>query len=96
MTSVGSENSSSGSEERLLHNAVRRGKKQEVLTLLDEGEDVNGRGKFGMTSLHVAAEKGIKPEELLAHGANANVRDNCARTPLHCAAGGGMHRRRVS
>jgi len=50
--------------------------------------DIKAKNEKGQTSLHYAAEKGLKDiaEFLLAQGADTTVRDGEGRTPLHRAA----------
>ena len=73
-----------------LEYATRRGWKDVVKYLLEEGVDVNKRlGQIGRTALHEAAMKGHYDvaKLLIAGGANVNVQGNMIKmTPLHVAS----------
>ena len=72
-----------------LINSARRGWKNVVKYLLEEGADVNKRfGQRGQTVLHWAARKGHYDvaKLLIARGANISVHDNMIDTPLHAAS----------
>ena len=72
-----------------LINSARRGWKNVVKYLLEEGADVNTRlGHSGQTVLHEAARKGHYDvaKLLIARGANISVHENMIDTPLHVAS----------
>jgi len=60
-----------------------------VLTLLDEGADVDSTGKFGTTALRSAAEDPVEGNAiaflLLRRGADANLKDSDGYSPLFMA-----------
>ncbi len=68
--------------------ACRTGDKKEVLRLLDEGADVNAKGRLGETSLMVASENGRDKiaQLLLEKGADPAVTDMWGQTALLIAA----------
>ena len=71
-----------------LHLAVRRGDRDLIARLLDEGADVHARNKDGVTPLHVAIWKHDRRvvRMLLDRGADANAkRVGGAAPPLHSA-----------
>ncbi|SPR10283.1 ankyrin repeat domain-containing protein [Orientia tsutsugamushi] len=74
-----------------LHDAAKRGNKEEIIRMILEGNDVNLLDNFNSTPLHKAATEGHKDvvEVLLAHGSNINSQDNCGNIPLHKAASKG-------
>ena len=77
---------------RTLCEAVERGAKKEVESLIKQGVDVNATtDPTGLTPLHLAASKGDKDmvELLLEHGANINARNMSRLTPLRMAVRGG-------
>jgi ankyrin repeat protein len=55
--------------------------------LIDAGVDTKGRGEFGNTPLHLAAERGSVEivQALLRAGAIVNANNRYGRTPLHLA-----------
>ncbi len=64
---------------------ARVGLMEALLSLLEQGADVNLKDNRGRTALHEVAETGC-PEganTLLKYGANVNARDNELNTPLH-------------
>ena len=72
----------------LLGQAVLKGRKDVLETLLRKSADVNIRLASGSTLLHDAALKGYDGivTLLLAHGANVDIRNASGGTPLHDAA----------
>eukprot|EP00585_Thalassiosira_rotula_P013271 CAMPEP_0196130342 /NCGR_PEP_ID=MMETSP0910-20130528/756_1 /TAXON_ID=49265 /ORGANISM="Thalassiosira rotula, Strain GSO102" /LENGTH=280 /DNA_ID=CAMNT_0041389635 /DNA_START=143 /DNA_END=982 /DNA_ORIENTATION=- len=68
--------------------AVRDGNKAELLKLLANGADINGKDKDGWTSLHYASHGGNTDvvKALIAKGADVNTKNNCTTTPLHEAS----------
>ncbi|MDB6056527.1 MAG: serine/threonine-protein phosphatase 6 regulatory ankyrin repeat subunit A-like isoform [Verrucomicrobiales bacterium] len=73
-----------------LHQAVAKGDKAKVATLLEQGAKIDSRDSRGCTPLFIAAENGDADsvKELLAHGANPNKGAllKHGNTPLHVAA----------
>jgi hypothetical protein len=71
-----------------LFQAIVRGDKAQVRTLLSKGIDVNAKNRQGMTALMAATIKGDFDivKALLDRGADPNSRDNLGRTPLMFAA----------
>lgn len=70
-----------------LHKAAYKGDIEEIKTLIQQGEDVNGLNSEGATPLHWAAFKG-KPDAariLLQYGANVNATTKKGSTPLRLA-----------
>src|ERR1044071_4480718 len=68
-----------------LNRATVNGHLEVVKLLVENGADVNGRGKNGNTPLYCAIEN-LDPElikYLLKHGANVNAPDEAGVTPLH-------------
>ncbi len=68
-----------------LHRAVAEGRVADVKVLV---KDLDQRGPYGWTPLHVAAIAGVPAvaKVLLARRANRNAIDNAGMTPLHWAA----------
>ena len=75
-----------------LHQAVERGHKDIVSSLLNEGCPINVVNSKGKSVLHYAAQAGqIHMMEMLAEqGLNVNIGDDKGRTPLHYAAACGQ------
>lgn len=77
-----------------LHQAVVKGDKKKVATLLEQGAKVDARDAHGRTPLFVAAENGDVDavKELLDHGANPTKGAllKHGNTPLHVAAENGF------
>jgi len=70
---------------------IRSMSAEEFVAAVRSAPDVNVRGKFRATPLHVAAVLGT-PDNIIAlvgAGADLNARDNYGWTPLHAAAGAG-------
>ena len=70
---------------------IRSMSAEEFISAVRSAPDVNVRGKFRATPLHVAAVLGT-PDNIIAlvgAGADLNARDNYGWTPLHAAAGAG-------
>ena len=59
--------------------------------LIENGADVNIKGNWGRTPLHLALKKGYTnlAKLLIEHGADVNATDNKGWTPLHYAAKNG-------
>lgn len=77
---------------RVLHVAARRGYRDIIHDLLEKNkEDIDLTNGDGLTPLHLAAERGHTGavEELLAAGADINVRNHLSDSPLHRAASRG-------
>ncbi|EAY17245.1 ankyrin repeat protein, putative [Trichomonas vaginalis G3] len=55
---------------------------------ISNGADINAEGKYGCTSLHLAASNNWKEtaEILISNGADINAKDDYGWTPLHYAA----------
>jgi ankyrin repeat protein len=77
-----------------LHQAVTKGDKAKVETLLRQGAKIDARDSRGRTPLFIAAENGDVEtvKELLDHGANPNKGAllKHGNTPLHVAAQNGF------
>lgn len=58
-----------------------------VRLLIERGANLNAKGRYGLTLLHIYAQRGnrIQVQLLLEYGANVNVRDNIGHTPLFLA-----------
>jgi hypothetical protein len=71
--------------------AARFNRVWEVKIAINEGDDLNERGKEGDTALHIAAAKGyLEIVKLLAeHGADCNVRNAEEKTPAQVATSSG-------
>lgn len=70
----------------LLHQAVLRGSREIVLSILARGVDVNATNNKGQTPLHLLAMRhnsATIAEALLDHGANPEARDKIGCQPLH-------------
>ncbi|KAJ3106362.1 hypothetical protein HDU96_008241 [Phlyctochytrium bullatum] len=77
----------------LLHHAAQAHGNQKIVELLLRADapwklDVNARGLWSKTSLHVAAESGkyLFARSLILHGADINATAEGGCTPLHAAA----------
>jgi ankyrin repeat protein len=70
-----------------IHDAAKTGDLAGVQAQLDAGVDVNAKGEYGRTPLHLAA-RGHKEivELLIVEGADVNAKDKNGFTPLHWAA----------
>ncbi|MFN7095826.1 MAG: ankyrin repeat domain-containing protein, partial [Burkholderiales bacterium] len=70
-----------------LHLAIVFGNFECVQLLLEQGADIETKGRLGGTPLHVAARKGQAElvKLLLSKGAQLQVQDGMLRTPLHLA-----------
>jgi ankyrin repeat protein len=68
--------------------SVKKGDKQRVKELLDQGINSNVEDKNGQSPLHWAASNGTKEitQILIDHGASVNTTNNIGSTPLHMAA----------
>jgi len=71
-----------------LMRAALKGDRTELLNLLENGADVNGKTKSGVTALMLAAGSGRVEivQDLLAKGADINAKTSGNYTPLMCAA----------
>ena len=71
-----------------LMRAALKGDRTELLGLLDNGADVNGKSKSGVTALMLAAGSGRIEivQDLLSKGADINAKTTGNYTPLMCAA----------
>lgn len=74
-----------------LHLCIRLGEVDDVVTLLENGANVNARGEDGITPLHCAAIKNhIEIAKiLLAAGADPSAVNDDGRTPVDWANTGG-------
>jgi ankyrin repeat protein len=83
---------SKDSKETFLEVAVKKGFKDVVATLLDNGAKVTTKGTGKWVPLHWAVFKGNKDiiMTLLDNGAKVNVKDERSITPLHIAAFNGF------
>ena len=68
-----------------MHIAVDINSEEIINLLLSKGANVNAKGIDGITSLHLAAQRGYLRivEQLLKHRAYINASDNFDRTSLH-------------
>ena len=73
-----------------IHEAASEGNIEAVKQHLAAGTDVNAKGKYDVTPLHIAAGSGLGHKEiaelLIANGADVNAKVDGGRTPLHLAA----------
>ena len=71
-----------------LHIATEQNLPAVIISLLNQGADVNAEGKIGYTPLFFAAFNNASEaaEVLLKHGADANAKYKIGYTPLHAAA----------
>jgi ankyrin repeat protein len=78
-----------------LHGSVSRGNITQIKAYLDKKIDINARGVYGETPLHIAVDlhhtrdfEDIPKivEILVTHGADVNAHNNAQQTPLHMAA----------
>jgi len=71
-----------------LFEAVRAGKVDAMVLLVDRGADVTYVSEEGITAVHCAAENGLCSalDILIKNGADVNVRSDEGITPLHLAA----------
>ncbi|MGZ4964983.1 MAG: ankyrin repeat domain-containing protein, partial [Limisphaerales bacterium] len=78
-----------------LHQAVLKGDKNKVATLLEQGAKIDARDAHGRTPLYIAADNGDADtvKELLDHGANPfkGALLKHKNTPLHVAAQNGFN-----
>ena len=83
-----------GSVQEKLVESVKRGKKSEVLDLLDAGADINSMTGDGRTMLMLASIYGHLDivEELLSRRANVNAQDSYGRTALMESISGGYEK----
>ena len=80
-----------------LYMACRAGNPEAALMLLDNGADLNARGREGRTLLHASVEMPpsvisnsiILINELVSRGCDVNGRDANGQTPLHLACANG-------
>ena len=73
--------------EKRLRNRAAEGDRAAVLSLLQEGANVNGTNESGETALHLAARAGHLSviHALKEHGANVSLRDQAGSTALELA-----------
>jgi ankyrin repeat protein len=73
--------------------AVKKGHKGIVELLLNEGAEINTRGDFEETALHLAARAGHKEvvQLLISEGAIINLKDSYLSTPVDYAEGISRH-----
>jgi ankyrin repeat protein len=71
-----------------LMRAALKGDRTELLALIENGADVNGKSKSGVTALMLAAGSGRVDivQDLLSKGADVNAKTSGNYTPLMCAA----------
>ena len=71
----------------ILHYAASSGYEAMVQLCLDNGEDINSKGRNGWRALHFAAGGGHEAtvRQLLRRGANKNARTRNGSTALHLA-----------
>ena len=74
---------------RSIHDAAEKGTVDDVRFFIDQSVDVNEKGEYEQTPLHVAAESnpdiGVL-KYLIEQGADVGAKDQAAMTPLHWAA----------
>ena len=77
-----------GAKVPALHLAAYMGDMEKLKKFLEEGINVNTRGKYNTTALHTAANSGKKDivEFLINKGANVDARDSFGLAPLYYAA----------
>ncbi|XP_071851375.1 uncharacterized protein [Apostichopus japonicus] len=70
-----------------IHVASRHGQVEVVVSLLDNGVDINARGQAGATPLHVSASAGqlLIAHTLLDRGADVTLVDDRGNTPMDLA-----------
>ncbi|CAF9932869.1 MAG: hypothetical protein HETSPECPRED_008467 [Heterodermia speciosa] len=75
----------------LIHSAVRDGRLEDLLLLLDQGYNPVAIGYNGQTPLHLAATDGDVEiiQTLMIRGASPNIKDSIGQLPLHLAARNG-------
>lgn len=68
----------------ILVSTFMAGTKEDVLKLIESGENINIRNELGHTALHVATMKSdlVKVKELIECGADVNTQDVNGQTPL--------------
>ena len=74
-----------------IHSAVKYGQLDDLLLLLDQGDDPSALDSNKQTPLHLAAIEGDVEmiQVLIANGASSNLEDSMGRLPLHLAARNG-------
>ncbi len=74
-----------------IHEAVKSGNVNTVVSLIEQGVSLDTRDSDGLTPLHVAASKGHKEIALLLleKGADVKAQDKDGLTPLHVATSKG-------
>jgi hypothetical protein len=76
--------------QQALYIACAQGETSKAMALLEEGADINGQDKDGMTPLHISCfQKALKLSNLLIEkGADVNIVDKLGRTALNLACEG--------
>lgn len=70
-----------------LHVAIKEKDLETIISLIEEGVDVNSKNSFGYTPLHWAVEENsfLLVEYLVQYGADVDVENIWGRSPLHNA-----------
>jgi ankyrin repeat protein len=72
--------------EKLIYSATK-GYLEDLISVLEQGANVDMKDELGNTALHMAAAAGHTPivKKLLENNANVNIQNNQGNTPLHQA-----------